>query len=86
MIAIEQMAGAARVAEVQPYPTRLYVREHGLVIEALKDGLVVDFAVPWADLADGTNAATANAFRSVRDAMKKGLADQKKALRQADAI
>lgn len=80
MITIEQLSGAARVAEVQPYPTRVYLHDKGLIIEARQNGLVAEHAVPWSQLADGSNAATGNAFDSIRKAMKTGLASQARAI------
>lgn len=82
---IEQLAGAARVADVQPYPTVLYVLERGMMIEARKNELVCHHLVPWTEMADGTNRASSDAFKSVRDAMKLALKEQKSALRKADA-
>lgn len=82
---IEQLAGAARVAEVQPYPTVLFVLERGMLIEARKNELVCHHLVPWTDMAKGTNAAADEAFRSVREAMKQALKEQKAALRKVDA-
>lgn len=82
---IEQLAGAARVAEVQPYPTVLFVLERGMLIEARKSELVCHHLVPWSEMVDGTNRASSEAFKSVRDAMKQALKEQKVALRKADA-
>lgn len=87
MINPEYLAAAARVAEVQPYPTLLLVQERGVLIEAREGELVCDRLIPWASFesARGPAEASADAFKSVRDAMKLALKEQKAALRKADA-
>jgi hypothetical protein len=85
MIDPKALAGAARVAQVQPYPTLLIVQEHGVMIGARQGDLVCHHLVPWIQLTDAQMDVFGPAFHSVRSAMKAGQADRERALRDVGA-